>query len=44
MALQTLSDEDVNDLSLINADASENPRLVVFKRDDRSVRVFGQAR
>ena len=38
--MQTVGDEYANDLALINADGSENPALVVFKRDGDKVRLF----
>ena len=38
--MQTVGDDYANDLGLINADGSENPALVVFKRDDDRVRLF----
>ena len=38
--VQTIGDHYANDLSLINADGSENPALVVFKRDGDKVRLF----
>ena len=38
--LQTVGEDYANDLSLINADGSENPALIVFKRDGDSVRLF----
>jgi predicted dithiol-disulfide oxidoreductase (DUF899 family) len=38
--VQTVGDEYANDLGLINADGSENPALVVFKRDSDKVRLF----
>jgi predicted dithiol-disulfide oxidoreductase (DUF899 family) len=38
--VQTVSDDYANDLKLINADGSENPALVVFKRDGERVRLF----
>jgi len=38
--VQTVKDDYANDLSLINADGSENPALVVFKRDGDKVRLF----
>ena len=38
--VQTVGDDYANDLKLINADGSENPALVVFKRDGERVRLF----
>jgi predicted dithiol-disulfide oxidoreductase (DUF899 family) len=38
--VQTVGDDYANDLGLINADGSENPALVVFKRDGDKVRLF----
>ena len=38
--VQTVGDDYANDLRLINADGSENPALVVFKRDGERVRLF----
>ena len=38
--VQTVGDDYANDLGLINADGSENPALVVFKRDGDDVRLF----
>ena len=38
--VQTAGDDYANDLGLINADGSENPALVVFKRDGDKVRLF----
>ena len=38
--VQTVGDNYANDLGLINADGSENPALVVFKRDGDKVRLF----
>jgi predicted dithiol-disulfide oxidoreductase (DUF899 family) len=38
--VQTVGNDYANDLGLINADGSENPALVVFKRDDDKVRLF----
>ncbi|TRC98314.1 DUF899 domain-containing protein [Mesorhizobium sp. WSM4303] len=38
--VQTVGDDYANDLKLINADGSENPALVVFRRDDERVRLF----
>lgn len=38
--VQTLGDEYANDLGLLNEDGSENPALVVFKRDGDAVRLF----
>ena len=38
--LQTLGDDYANDLGLIGADGSEYPALVVFQRDDNTVRLF----
>jgi predicted dithiol-disulfide oxidoreductase (DUF899 family) len=38
--LQTVGDDYANDLGLINADGSENPALIIFKRDGNSVRLF----
>jgi predicted dithiol-disulfide oxidoreductase (DUF899 family) len=37
---QTIGDHYANDLGLINKDGSENPALVVFKRDGENVRLF----
>ena len=38
--VQTVGDDYANDLRLINADGTENPALVVFKRDGERVRLF----
>jgi predicted dithiol-disulfide oxidoreductase (DUF899 family) len=38
--VQTVGDHYANDLGLINSDGSENPALVVFKRDGDNVRLF----
>jgi len=38
--VQTVGDEYANDLGLLNADGSENPALVVFRRDGDKVRLF----
>ena len=38
--VQTLGDDYANDLGLINPDGSENPALLVFRRDGASVRLF----
>jgi len=38
--VQTVGDDYASDLGLINADGSENPALVVFKRDGDQVRLF----
>ena len=38
--VQTVGDDYARDLGLINADGSENPALVVFKRDGDKVRLF----
>ena len=38
--VQTLGDDYAKDLGLLNADGSENPALVVFKRDGEQVRLF----
>lgn len=38
--VQTISDDYANDLKLINDDGTENPALVVFKRDGDKVRLF----
>jgi len=38
--VQTVGDNYASDLGLINADGSENPALVVFKRDGDQVRLF----
>lgn len=38
--VQTVGDDYANDLGLINKDGSENPALVVFKRDGDTVRLF----
>jgi len=38
--VQTVGDDYANDLGLINADGSENPALVIFKRDGDKVRLF----
>ncbi|KAA1185632.1 DUF899 domain-containing protein [Rhizobium tropici] len=38
--VQTVGDDYANDLGLINEDGSENPALVVFKRDSHKVRLF----
>ena len=41
--VQTVGDDYARDLGLINADGSENPALVVFKRDGDKVRLFWAA-
>ena len=38
--VQTVGDDYAKDLGLLNADGSENPALVVFKRDGERVRLF----
>jgi predicted dithiol-disulfide oxidoreductase (DUF899 family) len=38
--IQTVGDDYANDLGLINADGSENPALVVYRRDGDKVRLF----
>ena len=38
--VQTVGDDYARDLGLMNADGSENPALVVFKRDGQQVRLF----
>src|SRR6185436_10887885 len=38
--VQTVGDHYANDLHLINPDGTENPALVVFKRDGEKVRLF----
>jgi len=38
--VQTLGDDYARDLGLLNPDGSENPALVVFKRDGEQVRLF----
>lgn len=38
--VQTVGDDYANDLGLINKDGTENPALVVFKRDGDKVRLF----
>jgi predicted dithiol-disulfide oxidoreductase (DUF899 family) len=38
--VQTVGDDYANDLGLINKDGSENPALVVFRRDGDKVRLF----
>lgn len=38
--VQTVGDDYANDLGLINADGSENPALVVYRRDGDRVRLF----
>ena len=38
--VQTVGDDYARDLGLLNADGSENPALVVFKRDGHAVRLF----
>jgi predicted dithiol-disulfide oxidoreductase (DUF899 family) len=38
--VQTVGDDYANDLGLINKDGSENPALVVFKRDGDRARLF----
>jgi predicted dithiol-disulfide oxidoreductase (DUF899 family) len=38
--VQTVGDDYANDLRLINKDGSENPMLVVFRRDGEQVRLF----
>ena len=38
--VQTVGDDYARDLGLINADGSENPALVVFRRDGDQVRLF----
>ncbi len=41
--VQTVGDDYANDLGLINGDGSENPAMVVFKRDGDQVRLFWRA-
>lgn len=38
--IQTVGDDYANDLDLINDDGSENPALVVYRRDGDKVRLF----
>jgi len=38
--VQTVGDDYANDLGLINEDGSEDPALVVFKRDGDKIRLF----
>ncbi|MBW8845290.1 MAG: DUF899 family protein [Burkholderiales bacterium] len=38
--VQTVGDDYAKDLGLLNPDGSENPALVVFKRDGQDVRLF----
>lgn len=38
--VQTVGDDYANDLGLINPDGTENPALIVFKRDGDKVRLF----
>jgi predicted dithiol-disulfide oxidoreductase (DUF899 family) len=38
--VQTVGDDYVNDLGLINKDGTENPALAVFRRDGNRVRLF----
>jgi predicted dithiol-disulfide oxidoreductase (DUF899 family) len=38
--VQTVGDDYAGDLGLINADGSENPALIVFKREGDEVRLF----
>jgi predicted dithiol-disulfide oxidoreductase (DUF899 family) len=38
--VQTVGDDYARDLGLLNADGSENPALVVFRRDGDQVRLF----
>src|SRR3954462_1806731 len=38
--VQTVGDDYAKDLGLLNPDGSENPALVVFKRDGDQVRLF----
>lgn len=38
--VQTVGDDYANDLGLINPDGSENPALLVFRRDGDAVRLF----
>lgn len=38
--VQTVGDDYARDLGLINPDGAENPALVVFRRDDDTVRLF----
>ncbi|MEO7640761.1 MAG: DUF899 family protein, partial [Ramlibacter sp.] len=38
--VQTIGDDYASDLGLLNKDGSENPALVVFKRDGDKVRLF----
>ena len=38
--MQTLGDDYAADLGLLNPDGSENPALVVFRRDGDTVRLF----
>ena len=38
--VQTVGDDYANDLGILQADGSESPALVVFKRDEDQVRLF----
>lgn len=38
--VQTIGDDYARDLGLLNADGSENPALIVFRRDGQKVRLF----
>lgn len=38
--VQTVGDDYARDLGLLNADGTENPALVVFRRDGETVRLF----
>jgi predicted dithiol-disulfide oxidoreductase (DUF899 family) len=38
--VQTSSDDYANDLGLLNADGTENPALVIYRRDGDKVRLF----
>jgi len=38
--IQTVGNDYANDLGILKADGSESPALVVFKRDDETVRLF----
>lgn len=38
--VQTVGDDYANDLGLLNADGTENPALVVYRRDGDEVRLF----
>jgi len=38
--MQTVGDDYANDLGLINKDGSENPALIIFKRNGKMIRLF----